>query len=148
MKLENKRGLHGYTISNQYEAGIELLGAEVKSIRNGRISLAGAFIKIIDSQAYLVNADIQMYSFARPEGYDAKRSRRLLLHRKEIITIKSKLDQKGWTVIPTSIYFKKGLVKVGVGLGRGKHEYEKREEIKKRDTKRELDRLYRGKIRY
>ena len=145
MRITNKRVLHDFTILETYEAGINLTGAEVKSVKGGRMSLDGAFVKIIGSEIYLVNAQIFPYPYARPEGYDPKRSRKLLLHKKEIIALKTKLASSGLTLVPLECYNKRGLVKLKIGLAKGRREYEKREKIKKRDTEREIRRIMKGK---
>ncbi len=145
MKIVNKRALHDFNILETYEAGIKLIGAEVKSIKGGRMSLEGAFVKIVDSEIYLVNAQIFPYPFARPEGYEPRRTRKLLLHKKEIISIKIKLVSSRLTVIPLECYNAKGLVKLRIALAKGKREFEKREKIKRRDMDREVERELKGK---
>ncbi len=147
MKIVNHRALHDYTISDIYEAGIHLLGAEVKSVKGGKMSLDGSFVKIIGSEVYLVNAEIYPYPYARPEGYESRRSRKLLLHKKEIISLKTKLAGAKLTLIPLECYNSHNLVKLKIALGRGKKEYEKREKIKRRDMEREIARDFRGKIK-
>lgn len=147
MKIVNRRALHDYQILEKFEAGINLNGAEVKSIRGGRMSLIGAFVRIIGSEAYLVSATIPLYEYARPEGYDERRTRKLLLHKKEIIALKSKSATGGLTIVPLSCYTKRGLVKLEIALAKGKKRYDRREEIKKRDLEREAERESRGKIK-
>src|SRR3989344_1147876 len=139
MKIVNKKALHEYTILERFEAGIHLLGSEVKSLKGGHASLEGAFVRVIGSEAYLVNAQIFPYIYARPEGYDPKRTRKLLLHKKELTSLKSKLDGANLTLVPLSWYTKGSLVKLEVGLARGKKQYEKREAKKREDQKRELE---------
>jgi len=146
MKTINRSATYDYTISERFEAGIKLTGPEVKSAKTGRASLTGAFVKIVGSEAYLINAQIQPYLYARVENHDPKRTRKLLLNKKEIISLKNKLESANLTLVPLSIYVKHGLVKVEVGLGKGKRQFEKREAIKKREQLRELDRQYRGKL--
>lgn len=145
MKISNRKAFHDYNITDTYEAGINLIGAEVKSIRGSRMSLEGAFVKIIGSEVYLVNAQIFPYSFARPEGYDPKRTRKLLLHKKEIISLKTKLAGAKLTIVPLECYNSHGLIKLKIGLAKGKREFEKREKLKKRDLEREVRRELRGK---
>lgn len=147
MKIFNKKATYEYTITDRFEAGINLTGAEVKSIKGGHAQLEGAFVRIIGSEAYLVNAQIFPYIYARPEGYDPKRTRKLLLHKSELIRLKSKLDGANLTLIPLSWYTKGPLVKLEVGLARGKKQYEKREQKRKEDQKLELEREFRGKIK-
>jgi SsrA-binding protein len=147
MKIFNKKATFEYEILERFEAGVNLTGAEVKSIKGGHAQLTGAFVRIIGSEGYLVNAQIFPYIYARPEGYDPKRTRKLLLHKAELIRLKSKLDGANLTLIPLSWYTKGPLVKLEVGLARGKKEYEKREGKRREDQRRELERDYRGKVK-
>ena len=147
MKIINRKATHDYTILDRFEAGIHLLGSEVKSLKGGHASLEGAFVRIIGSEAYLVNAQIFPYIYARPEGYDSKRTRKLLLHKKELTSLKSKLDGANLTLVPLSWYTTGPLVKLEVGLARGKKQYEKREAKKREDMKRELEQEFRGKVK-
>lgn len=147
MKVTNRAAFHDYTIEDRFEAGIKLMGAEVKSIKGGHISLKGSFVRIIGAEAYLVNASIPAYSFARLINYDPNRTRKLLLHKKELMSLKGKLDAANLTLVPMGIYTKHGLIKVEIGLAKGKKQYEKREILRKRAEKRDLERNFRGKIR-
>lgn len=147
MKIFNKKATFEYEILEHLEAGVSLAGAEVKSIKGGHAELTGAFVRIIGSEAYLVNAQVYPYNYARPEGYDPKRTRKLLLHKAELIRLKSKLDGANLTLIPLSWYTKGPLVKLEIGLARGKKQYEKREAKRREDQRRELERTYRGKIK-
>jgi SsrA-binding protein len=147
MKIFNKKATFEYEILERIEAGVALSGAEVKSIKGGHAQLTGAFVRIIGSEAYLVNAQIYPYTYARPEGYDPKRTRKLLLHKAELIRLKSKLEGANLTMIPLSWYTKGPLVKLEIGLVRGKKQYEKREVKRKEDQRRELERDYRGKVK-
>jgi len=147
MKIFNKKATYEYTIVERFEAGITLTGAEVKSIKGGHAKLEGAFVRIIGSEAYLVNAQIFPYIYARPEGYDPKRTRKLLLHKAELIRLKSKLDGANLTLIPLSWYTKGPLVKLEVGMARGKKQYEKREIKRREDQRLELEREFRGKVK-
>src|SRR3989338_6599533 len=144
MKIINKKATFDYEILDRFEAGITLIGAEVKSLREGHAKLDGAFVRIIGAEAYLVNAQIFPYIYARPEGYDPKRTRKLLLHKKELTSLKSKLDGANLTLVPLSWYTKGSLVKLEVGLARGKKQYEKREAKKREDMKRELEVEFKG----
>lgn len=139
MKISNRRALFDYQISEKFEAGINLYGSEVKAVKLGHADLTGSFVKIIGSEAYLVNAKIFPYQYARPEGYDEKRTRKLLLHKNEIIVLKSKTEGANLAIVPLFIYTKKNLVKVGLALGKGLKKYEKKEVIKKKDMQRELE---------
>lgn len=147
MKITNKRAFHDFEIISAYEAGLRLTGPEVKSVKGGRMSLEGAFVKMIGSEMYLVNAQIFPYPYARPEGYDPKRSRKLLLHKKEILALKTRVDCDRLTIVPLECYNKHGFVKLKIGLGKGMRAYEKREKLKRRDTEREIQRELKGKIR-
>ncbi|KKR00614.1 MAG: SsrA-binding protein, SsrA-binding protein [Microgenomates group bacterium GW2011_GWC1_39_12] len=146
MKIINRKASHEYTIINRIEAGVSLLGSEVKSLRLGKGKLDGAYVKIASGEVFLINAEIMPYSYARPNGYDPKRTRKLLLHKKEAISLQSKLDSAKLTLIPLSWYTKGPQIKLEIGLARGRKEYEKREKIKREDQKRELERDFRGKI--
>jgi len=147
MKIVNHRASHDYAILEKLESGINLSGAEVKSIKNGHAKLDGAFVRIIGSEAYVVNAQIFPYLYAQPAGYDPRRTRKLLLHKKEILSLKSKLESSNLTLVPLSWYTKGPLIKLEIGIARGKRQYEKREAKKKADIQRELEQEYRGKVR-
>lgn len=146
MKLVNKKATYDYEILDRFEAGIVLSGAEVKSLRAGHAKLDGSFVKILGTAAYLINAQIFPYIYARPEEYDPKRTRKLLLHKNELISIKSKIDGANLTLVPLSWYTKGPLVKIEIGLARGKKQYEKREKMRREAQKRELERDFRGKV--
>lgn len=138
---QNKRARHEYTIVDTIETGIELVGTEVKSIRQGKASLMDAFARIENGEVWLYNCNIAAYEFGNRFNHEPLRKRRLLVHKKQILKLKSQTKEKGLTLIPLKLYFKKNWVKVDLALGKGKHLYDKRESIAKRDTKRELDRL-------
>lgn len=140
MKITNRRAFYNYKILERFEAGINLAGPEVKSVKDGHADLTGSFVRIIGSEAYLVNAKIFLYEYARPENYDERRSRKLLLHKKEIIALKSKTEGANLTLIPLSLYVKNRLVKVEIALARGKKKFEKKEAIRKKDLEREIER--------
>ncbi len=128
-----------YELLDRYEAGIVLTGAEVKSAKKRGINFEGAFVKIVDGEALLINAMIEGYDFSRPEGYDPRRTRKLLLHRKEIERIEGKLSQKGnLTVVPVQTLQKKGYVKIEIALGRGKKTWEVKKVEKDRDESRRI----------
>jgi SsrA-binding protein len=147
MKIVNRKAPFDYEIVLRLEAGIHLLGSEVKSLREGHGQLEGSFVRIIGSEAYLVGAQIFPFINARPEGYDPKRTRKLLLHKKELVAIKSKLEGANLTLIPLSWYTKGSHFKLEIGLARGKKQYEKRELKRREDQKRELEREFRGKVK-
>ena len=139
MKITNKKAFFDYQITETFEAGINLYGSEVKAVRLGRADLTGSFVRIIANEAFLVNASILPYQSGQIESYDAQRSRKLLLHKKELISLKSKADGANLSLVPVSLYFKHGFIKLEIGLGKGKKQYDKRETIKKRDIKRSLE---------
>lgn len=139
-KITNRKAFFEYEIIETLEAGINLYGHEVKSVRLGKADLAGSFVRIIGSEIYLVNAKIFQYQPGQVEGYDERRTRKLLLHKRQIISLKSKVEGQGLALIPISMYLKRGFIKIEVGLGKGKKQYEKKEAKKKRDLQRELER--------
>lgn len=147
MKIVNRHATYDYNILETFEAGIILTGAEVKSVKGARMSLEGSYVKIIGSEIYLINAQIMPYPYARPEGYDPKRTRKLLLHKSEILKIKQKIQSSALTLIPLECYNSHNFVKLKIALAKGKREYEKREKIKKRDIEREIRREFRGKVK-
>ena len=135
----NKRAYFDYNILEAYEAGIELKGFEVKSIKTGRINLAGAYAIIRDNQAWLINADIPAYQPKNaPIDYDSKRTRRLLLKKSEIKNLIGSIVEKGLTLMPLKVYTKNRKVKIEIGLGKSRKKKDKRELIKKREAKREM----------
>ncbi len=139
----NRRATFDYEILGRFEAGLALLGSEVKSMREGKANLQDAYAVIQDGQAFLVGAYVAPYGFARDGGHDPTRTRRLLLHRREIDKLAGVLAEKGLTLVPMRLYFKEGKVKVELGLGRGKRTVDKRHAIKEREQKREMDRARR-----
>lgn len=145
MKVVNRRVFHDFQILEKFEAGIALTGPEVKSVKTGHLDLTGSFVKIVGSEIYLVNAKIYPLPYVRLEEYDERRTRKLLLHKKEIISLKSKTEGANLTIVPLALYTQKNLIKVEIALAKGKKEYEKREAIKRRDLERELEIELRGK---
>lgn len=139
MKIDNRKAFFDYEILEKLEAGINLYGAEVKAVRLGHADLSGSFVRIIGSEAYLINAKIFPYKYAAPEGYDERRTRKLLLHKKEIVALKGRIEGSNLALVPLSIYTTKSFIKVQVGLGRGKKEFDKRQKIKKRDIQRSVE---------
>jgi len=132
-KIENRKAYHDYFLEDRYEAGIALLGCEVKSIREGRINLKDSFVRFLKGEAYLFNCHISPYS--KIQGHveiDPIRTRKLLLNRAELIQLETKLRPKGTTVVPTCMYFKKGKLKVEIALAKGKQEHDKRDSIRKK----------------
>jgi SsrA-binding protein len=136
----NKKAEYEYFIEQRFEAGISLLGTEVKSLRQGKANLVDGYAVVRDGEIWLMNANISKYDQANRFNHDPYRKRRLLLKKTEIRKIKIKIDEKGYTLIPTRLYFKKGKVKLELSLARGKKSFDKRESIAKKDMKRELDR--------
>lgn len=139
--IKNKKVYFDFTVIEKFEAGIELFGFEVKSLKDGQGSLFGSYVIIRGNEAFLVNAQIPPYQTANtPKSYDPQRIRRLLLNKKEISALLGSEKQKGLTIVPLSLYNKGRKIKVEIAIVRGKKEYDKREVIKKRDTDRELQR--------
>lgn len=145
--IQNRKAYFNYEIAEKIEAGIELLGFEVKSIKNGRGSLDGAYVSMTDKEAFLVGANISPYQPKNtPTNYDPKRPRRLLLTKKEISRLTGLQKERGLTIVPISMYSRGGKIKLEVGLGKGKKKYDKRQSIKKRDTQRDISREIGGRI--
>src|SRR6201998_958839 len=137
---QNKKARHDYFIEDTYEAGLVLTGTEVKSLRAGRASLADGFAQITGDEVWLHNVHIPEYTQGTWTNHTPRRIRKLLLHRKEIDRLAAKVSEQGLTLIPLSLYFKDGHVKVELGLARGKRTYDKRQDLAKRDATREIDR--------
>ncbi len=140
MKIVNRRAKANYKIVEEIEAGMVLRGAEVKSLREGRGSLVEAFGRIKDGEVFLFNFMIPAYSHAVSKGYDPLRARKLLLHKRQIRALEQKTSSKGMALVPIRCYTKGGKVKVLLGVGKGKKEFEKREAVKRRDVDREVER--------
>ena len=139
----NRKARHDYTIDDSYECGIELLGTEVKSFRDGRISFPDAWAEVAGKEVWLRSLRIAENPFSSVFNHDPDRKKKLLLHRDEIKRITRKTEEKGYTLIPLSFYFKKGRVKVELGLCKGKKQYDKRADIRERDIKRDMAREFR-----
>lgn len=138
--LRNRRATHDYEILERFEAGLELTGSEVKSLRQGGGSIAEAFARVAGDEVYLEGMTIPPYQQASYNNHDPLRSRKLLLHRREIDEIRTGLERKGLTLVPTKLYFKDGWAKVEVALARGRKMYDKRREQAKKDAQRQIDR--------
>jgi SsrA-binding protein len=136
----NRRARHEYAIEDTVEAGLVLTGTEVKSLRAGRATLTDGFGQISDSEAWLHGVHIPQYTQGTWTNHEPRRTRKLLLHRKEIDRLSSSIKERGLTLVPLSLYFKDGKVKIELGLGRGKRTYDKRHDLAKRDAAREVDR--------
>jgi SsrA-binding protein len=144
---QNRKAYHDYSIEETIEAGMSLLGTEVKSIREGRINLKDSYVLIKDTEAFLFNCHISPYSHGNIMNHEPLRTRKLLMHKKEIVRLQGKMAQKGYTLIPLKVYFKNGRVKVEVGLAKGKREYEKRDAIKEREANREIEKAMKSRNR-
>ncbi|MBU1194422.1 MAG: SsrA-binding protein SmpB [Proteobacteria bacterium] len=136
----NKKARHNYLIESEYEAGMVLVGTEVKAIREGRVSFQDAYADIKRGEVFLRQLHISPYKYAHNDNHEALRTRKLLLHRYEIKRLIGKIREKGYTLVPLQIYFKKDKIKVLIGLGKGKKLYDKRDAIKQKDMRRDLDR--------
>ncbi len=137
---QNRKAFHDYFVDEEYEAGIELFGTEVKSVRMGKINLKDSYVSLKTGEAILIGVHISPYEHGNIFNRDPERSRRLLLHRREINRLIGLTQQQGYTLIPLKVYFKGQLVKVTVGLCRGKKNYDKREQMAKRDAQRNMER--------
>lgn len=142
---QNRKAYHDYSIEETIEAGIQLLGTEVKSLRDGKANLKDSYVLIKDSEVILLNCHISPYSHGNILNHDPLRTRKLLLHRKEIERLRGKMQQKGYTLIPLKIYFKGPYAKVEIGLAKGKRQYEKRETIKEREAKRAIEKAMKNR---
>ena len=140
----NRRALRDYKVLERFEAGIELRGTEVKSIRLGHVSMVGAFARIEKEEAFLFGLNISPYDHGNQFNHDPERPRRLLLHKHEILKLQAKAEQKGLALVPLAMQFRKGRVKVEIGVCRGKQEHDKRETIKRRTADREAARAIRN----
>lgn len=142
---KNSKAFHDYFVEDRYEAGIELAGTEVKSIRMGKCSIKESFIKIENGQVYIYGMHVSPYEKGNIFNKDPLRVKKLLLHKAEIQRLLSKIKEKGYTLVPLSVYFKGSLVKVEMGLARGKKLYDKRDDIAKKDAKREIEREFKSR---
>ncbi|MBK9313869.1 MAG: SsrA-binding protein SmpB [Acidobacteria bacterium] len=133
----NREAWHNYHILETYEAGIQLTGTEVKSARAGRVNLKEAYVMVRDGEAWLLNAHISQYSHGNRQNHDPIRDRRLLMHKREIIRLQSKIQEKGLTIVPTKFYFKGNLIKCEIGIAKGKKLYDKRAAEAKKTQERE-----------
>jgi len=134
----NRKAYHDYDILETYEAGIVLKGTEVKSAKQGRINLKDSYAKIDNGEIFLLNAHISPYTHGNVYNHDPRRTRKLLLHKREIMRLYGKVKEKGLTLIPLKAYIKNGKIKIELGLCKGRKVYDKRAEIKKRDLEREM----------
>jgi SsrA-binding protein len=143
----NKKAFHNYFIEEKFEAGMVLKGTEVKSLRMGKANLNDSFAQVRNGEAFLNNLHISPYDFGNRENHDPDRVRKLLLHKNEITKLHSKVREQGYSLVPLRLYFKDGLVKVEMGLAKGKRLYDKREDMKKEDQKREIAQVMKSRKR-
>ena len=137
---QNRKARHDYLIEDTYEAGLKLLGTEVKSCRDGKVTLTDAYATVRDGEAWLLQAHIAPYTHGNRENHDPGRPRKLLLHRNEIEKLNAAISQGGRTLVPLKVYFKHGLAKVEIAVARGKRDYDKRQTESKRDAQRQMQR--------
>lgn len=145
MEILNRKARYDYHIEDEYEAGIALTGTEIKSIRNGKMNIKDSYAIIKNEEIYLLNAHIASYEKGNIFNHDETRTRKLLMHKKEIKKLNNKLTLDGYTLIPLKVYFVRGKAKILLGLAKGKKNYDKREDIKKRDILREMEKNYKIK---
>ena len=143
----NRKARHDYHFDDTYEAGLVLLGSEIKSIRAGQVSIREGFVLFEGGEAWLVNVHIAQYDPASQQNHDPRRRRKLLLHRRQIERLESRSSEKSYTVIPTKLYLKDGRAKGEIALARGKKQYDKRQAIAKRDSKRQMERALKERHR-
>jgi len=138
--IKNRKARYDFEILDTYEAGIELQGTEVKSLRQGKANLKDSYARVEEGQVYLHNLHISEYTQGNRYNHDPERKRRLLLHKQEIRRLRSRTEERGLTLVPLKLYFKRGKCKVELGVAKGKKSYDRRHDIAKRDAKRELER--------
>jgi SsrA-binding protein len=137
MEIKNKKAYFNYFIKREIEAGIALVGTEIKSVKKGSINITDSYIRIKNGEAYIINMFIEKYETASIFNHEETRERKLLLHKKEIKKLLEEVKQEGYTLVPLKVYLKNGKAKILIGVARGKKLYDKREAIKKRDELRE-----------
>lgn len=143
----NKKAFHDYFIEEKYEAGIELVGTEVKSIKAGKVSIKESFVRIIKNEMFIMNMHVTPYEFGNIHNQPETRVRKLLLNKREIEKIGAKIKEQGYTIVPLSIYTKQRLVKIEIGLAKGKKLYDKRESLKKKDQERDMKKAQKNFMR-
>jgi SsrA-binding protein len=136
----NRRAFHDYHFDEKYEAGVMLVGSEVKALRENRVQLKDAYARFLGDELYLIGVHISPYGPASQFGHEPERNRKLLMHRRELDKLRGKIQERGLTLIPLRLYWVKGRAKAELGLGRGKKQFDKREDLKARAAKREVDR--------
>lgn len=142
---QNKKARHEYVLEDTWEAGLVLLGPEVKSLREGRANISDSYARIRDGEVFLYNFHISPYPFSPTKELDPLRPKKLLLHKREIRRLIGKTEQKGYTLIPTKVYFKRGKAKVEIALAKGKSKFDKRKELKEKEVRREMELLRKGR---
>jgi SsrA-binding protein len=142
---QNRKAFHDYFIEETLEAGMVLTGTEVKSLRDAKANLMDSYVLIKDNEVFLFNCHISPYTHGNIMNHDPVRTRKLLLHKKELIKLQAKAAQKGYSLIPLKLYFKNGRAKAEIGLAKGKKQYEKRESIKKKEADREIERAMKSR---
>tara|TARA_B100000575_G_scaffold159531_1_gene127468 strand:+ start:33 stop:485 length:453 start_codon:yes stop_codon:yes gene_type:complete len=142
----NRKATHDYSIIDKYESGIVLTGSEIKSIRNSQVTIKQAYVKIFNNEIYIIGMNVNDYENAGYASHEPTADRKLLMHKREIYKIKKMVDEKGKTLIPLRLYLKNGKAKLEFGLGEGKKKWDKRRDIKDRETKRRIDRNLKGNI--
>ena len=135
---QNKKAKHDYFIEQSYEAGLHLKGTEVKSIRDGKVSVNDAYVQIKQGEIFIINMHISPYTFGNLFNHEETRTRKLLMHKKEILKIEAKIKEDGYTVIPLKVYFVEGLAKVEIAIAKGKKLFDKRESLKEEDAKQHM----------
>lgn len=145
MEILNKKAKFDYLIYDTLEAGIVLTGTEIKSIRNGSCNLKDSYILIKNNEAFILNMHISNYDKGSIFNTEETRTRKLLLHKSEILKLKDKISIKGFAIVPLKLYFKDGIAKIEIGVAKGKHTYDKKESIKERDIKRETDKMLKNR---
>ena len=138
IEIKNRKALYDYTITDTYEAGIALTGTEIKSIREGKANLKDSYAIIKNGECFILGMHISPYEAGSRFNHDETRTRKLLLHKKEILKIRDKIDMEGFTLVPIKLYFSKNKAKLLIGVGKGKKSYDKREALKKKDMNREI----------
>lgn len=142
---QNKKAYHDYFIEETYETGVVLQGTEIKSIRAGRVNLKDSFARVQNGEVYLHNMHISPYEQGNRYNHEPLRTRKLLLHKREISKLIGYTKEEGYTLVPLKVYLKNGFAKVLIGLGKGKKKYDKREDLKKKDAKRDIERALRDR---
>lgn len=143
---DNRKARHDYELFDRYEAGLELKGTEIKSIRKGKVQMKDSYISIYNGEAYIKGLHISPYEFGNRFNHDETRDRKLLLHKNEILKLDQSSRIKGYTVVPVKMYLKKGLAKLEIALAKGKNLHDKRESQKARDAKREIEKAMKGQF--